>query len=85
MDVIIILELGQREEVSPIVLLLINKDLQVLLQLLVDTLSLAIPLIYTIKHKLIKKTYEVKKSSPRAQTMCLALFGPVLLIAGGVG
>ena len=41
---IIILKLGQRQQVIPIVLPLINKEMKVLFQLLVDFLCLAIAL-----------------------------------------
>ena len=43
-DVVIVLELCKREKVNPFILTLIDKDLEVLLKLLVDSLGLSIAL-----------------------------------------
>ena len=43
-DVVIVLELCKREKVNPFILTLIDKDLEVLLKLLVDSLGLSITL-----------------------------------------
>jgi len=42
MDMVVVLELSQRQEVIPVVLLFIDKDLEILVQLLVDMFYLSV-------------------------------------------
>ena len=44
MNVVVVLELCEREELVPIILPLVDKDPEVLFQLLVDSLRLPVPL-----------------------------------------
>jgi hypothetical protein len=44
MDVIVVLELGHRQEIIPVILLQIDEDMKILLQLLVDLFGLPISL-----------------------------------------
>jgi hypothetical protein len=42
MDMVVVLELGHRQKVIPVVLSLVDEDAKILLQLLVDSFSLSV-------------------------------------------
>jgi hypothetical protein len=44
MDMIVVLELGHRQEIVPVILSLVEEDAKILLQLLVDSFGLPIRL-----------------------------------------
>ena len=67
MDMVVVSKLGQRKEIIPIVLAFIDKEADVLLQFLVDSLRLAISL-WVISGR--SKEFDPQKSVQLTSELC---------------